>query len=211
MRKHWIVLTGTVLVFALSFPALGQDSSPSLGDIARQAQRDKAKDKAGKPAAKTLTNDDLPSASAGVGTLGDGISQATQLTGGDKSGANLSPAQKLAMLETVVNMVESLDRSTLAHNALQDRDVDFPGRAKWEDRLVAARQTYVVQVREVIQRAKDIVAAADSLKGTQDPNDPRVKELGAKLQNLIRDGVRTDAAFQAVMMEGRDLAAQAAH
>ena len=56
------------------------------------------------------------------------------------------------------------------------------------------------------------MATADSLKGTQDPNDPRVKEMSAKLQSLMRDAVRTDAALQAVMIEGRDLAAQpAAH
>jgi hypothetical protein len=56
------------------------------------------------------------------------------------------------------------------------------------------------------------VASADSLKGAgvQDPNDPRVKEMGVKLQVLIREAVRSDSAFQAVMMEGRDLAAQSA-
>jgi hypothetical protein len=64
----------------------------------------------------------------------------------------------------------------------------------------------------MIQKAKEIIASADSLKGVaaQDPNDPRVKEMGVKLQVLIRDAVRTDSSFQAVMMEGRDLAAQAA-
>jgi hypothetical protein len=37
-----------------------------------------------------------------------------------------------------------------------------------------------------------------------------VKELSVKLQSLIRDAVRMDSAFQAVMIEGRDLAAQPA-
>jgi hypothetical protein len=95
---------------------------------------------------------------------------------------------------------------------IKGNDANFPGRAKWEDRLVAAKETYVVQFRELIQKAKQIVADSDSLKGTQDPNDPRVKEMGARLQNLIRDAVQTNAALQAVVIEGRDLAAQpAAH
>jgi len=94
-------------------------------------------------------------------------------------------------------------------NALQGKDVDFPGRAKWEDRLIAARLVFVSRVREVIQDAKQIVASADSLKGHQDPNDPRVKEMSAKLQSLMRNAVQADSGMQAVIMEGRDLAAQA--
>jgi hypothetical protein len=31
--------------------------------------------------------------------------------------------------------------------------------------------------------------------------------MSAKLQNLVRDAVRTDSALQAVIIEGRDLAA----
>src|SRR5512135_2137928 len=160
----------------------------------RQAQKDKHKDQASKPAAKVLTNDDLPS------NPGGGLGQ---------PGAATSPAEKLAMIETFLDRVESLDRATLVHNALQGRDADFPGRAKWEERLFAAKEAYVAQARDLIQKAKQIVASADSLKGNQDPNDPRVKEMSARLQALIRGAVRTDSAFQAVMIEGRDLAAQA--
>jgi hypothetical protein len=68
----------------------------------------------------------------------------------------------------------------------------------------------VIQARDVIQKARQIVDSAESLKGNQDPSDPRVKEMSARLQTLIRDAVRTDSAFQAVMIEGRDLAAQGA-
>ena len=47
----------------------GSATSPSLGDLARQAQKDK--DKTKKPTAKVLTNDDLPSGSGGASsTLG---------------------------------------------------------------------------------------------------------------------------------------------
>ena len=76
--------------------------------------------------------------------------------------------------------------------------------------MFAAKETYVTQGRELVQKARQIVASAESLKGNQDPSDPRVKEMSARLQTLICDAVRTDSAFQAVMMEGRDLAAQGA-
>ena len=214
MSRRLTLIAACALALAVCASMRAQDSSsssPSLGDLARQAQKDK--DKANKPTAKVLTNDDLPSGSGGVSApLGGGPGQSTQLTSGSKSGADPSPAEKLAMLESVLDRVEALDRATLVHNALNGKDVDFPGRAKWEERLFAARETYVAQAREVIQKARQIVASADSLKGNQDPSDPRVKEMSARLQTLIRDAVRTDSAFQAVMIEGRDLADQpAAH
>jgi len=185
--------------------------SPSLGDLARQVQKDKEKDKANKSTAKVLTNDDLPSSSGGVsGALGGGLGQAAQPSSGSKSGADPSPAEKLAMTETVLNRLEALDRATLVRSALNGQEVDFPGRAKWEERLIAAKEAYVVQARELIQKARQIMASADGLKGNPDANDPRVKELSAKLQALARDPVRTDSSLQAVMMEGRDLAAQTA-
>jgi len=214
MSRRLTLIVACLLALAFCASTRAQDSSsssPSLGDLARQAQKDKDKDKANKATAKVLTNDDLPSGSGGASaTLGGGYGQAAQLSPGSKPGADLSPAEKIAMLETVLDRVETLDRATLVHNALNGKDVDFPGRAKWEERLFAAKETYVTQGRELVQKARQIVASAESLKGNQDPNDPRVKELSVKLQSLIRDAVRMDSAFQAVMIEGRDLAAQPA-
>ena len=212
MSRHLTLIAACALALVACASMRAQDSSsssPSLGDLARQAQKDK--DKTNKPTAKVLTNDDLPSGSGGASaTLGGGLGQTAQLSSGSKPGADLSPAEKIAMLETVLDRVETLDRATLVHNALNGKDVDFPGRAKWEERLFAAKETYVTQGRELVQKARQIVASAESLKGNQDPNDPRVKELSVKLQSLIRDAVRMDSAFQAVMIEGRDLAAQPA-
>jgi hypothetical protein len=194
------------LVFCL--PGYAQDS-PSLGDLARQAQ----KDKSNAPAKRVLTNDDLPPASApgssGLGgSLGTGLGQTGQPTTSGKSGAPSSPSQDLERLEALMNQIDSLDRATLVKNVLQGVDVDFPGRSKWEEKLYAAKLVYASQGHELVQKAKQIVASAEDLKGTQDPNDPRVKDLGNKLKELIRDGVRADADFQAVMLEGRDLASQ---
>lgn len=216
MARSPILIAACALALVAGVTARAQDaqpSSPSLGDLARQAQKDKDKDKANKTAAKVLTNDDLPSGSSGdPSAFGPGFDQLSMQpqAAGSQPGANPSPAQKLAMLEAFIGQVESMDRATLVRSVLKGNDVDFPGRARWEDRLVAAKETYVVQFRELIQKAKQIVAGADSLKGTQDPNDPRVKEMSAKLQNLMRDAVQTSAALQAVVIEGRDLAAQTA-
>jgi hypothetical protein len=192
------------LALAVCAPGHGQDS-PSLGDLARQAQ----KDKANKPAAKVLTNDDLSSGSGGVtSALGSGLGQVAPSGAAANPGAAATPDDQLNRLESLLRQVDSLDRATLAHNVLQDKDINFPGRAKWEERLFAAKQTYVTQGRAMLQKARQIEASAENLKGSQDPNDPRAKDLAAKLQDLVRDGVQVGAAFQAVMMEGRDLASQ---
>ena len=217
MARSINLIVACALALVIFAPARAQDSapsSPSLGDLARQAQknkdRDKDNDSATKPAAKVFTNDDLPSSSGGVSSgLGGGFGQAAQLPAGGKPAAALTPSEKISKLEAFLDQVETLDRATLVQSALQGRDADFPGRAKWEERLFAAKQTYVVQARDVIQKARQIVASAESLKGIQDQNDPRVKDMNARLQVLIREAMQTDAAFQAVMMEGRDLAAPA--
>ena len=112
-------------------------------------------------------------------------------------------------MDAVLDKVESLDRATLIRNALNGKDVYFPGRAKWEERLLAAKLDYLVHGRDLVQKARQIVSSANGIEGKPDPNDPRVKELGAQLQALIGEAVRTDSALQAGVMEGRDLAAQA--
>jgi hypothetical protein len=218
MARSLSLIVACALAMVTFASAHAQDSapsSPSLGDLARQAQKDKDRtrneDSATKAAAKVFTNDDLSSSPAGVSAgPGGGSGQATQLPAGSKpAAAALTPSEKIAKLEAFLDQVESLDRATLVQTALQGRDTDFPGRAKWEERLFAAKLTYVEQARDVIQKARQIVGSADSIKGIQDQNDPRVKDMNARLQVLIREAVQTDAAFQAVMMEGRDLAAPA--
>jgi hypothetical protein len=212
MPRRLSLIAACALALVAGASARAQDSpssSPSLGDLARQAQ----KDKGSKPAAKVLTNDDVSSGSGGGSALLDGSAgQSAQMPAGSKPDAATSPAEKLAKLEAILDQVESLDRATLVRTALEGKESDFPGRAKWEERLLAAKQAYVTQARDEVQKAREIVASADSLKGVQDPNDPRVKDVKARLQSLVREAVQTESAFQAVMMEGRDLAAQpAAH
>jgi hypothetical protein len=204
-----IATCALALCVCVCSPARGQDS-PSLGDLARQAQKDREKEKASKPAAKVLTNDDLPSGPGGAsGGLSGNLGQFVHPPADGKTAAAASPEERLAAMDAVLDKLESLDRTTLVRNALNGKVVDFPGRARWEERLLAAKQDYLVRGRDLVQKAREIVSSADGLKGKPDPNDPRVKELSAQLQALIGEAVRTDSALQAVVMEGRDLAAQA--
>lgn len=206
MPRTFRLIAACAMALCLCSPAKSQDS-PSLGDLARQAQKDK--EKANKPAAKVLTNDDLPSSPGGASDgLSGNLGQFAHPPTDGKTSAP-TPEQRLAAMSAVLDKLESLDRATLIRNALNGKDIDFPGRGKWEERLLAAKEDYLVHGRDLVQKARQIISSSNGLEAKPDPNDPRVKELSAQLQALIGEAVRTDSALRAVVMEGRDLAAQA--
>ena len=200
MLRNLGFLAASVLVLVFCLPGRGQDS-PSLGDLARQLQ----KEKGNTPTAKTITNEDIPSASAlsspGVGEVGN-----SRAPGKPSTSAN--PSEELARMESTLNKIDSLDRAALAKAVLEGVDSNFPGRSQWEQKMYAAKLVYVAQGRDLMQKAKQLQASAQSLQGSRNPDDPRAKDLINKLKELVRDGVRADAAFQAMILEGRDLAAQ---
>jgi hypothetical protein len=193
IRKLAIV---AALVWMVSATGRSQDS-PSLGDVARQlrAQKSATQHKS------VITNDDLSShAASGVLGLGE--------PGQASSGS--SPQTALAHWESFVNKVDATDRSTLVKLALQGSDADFPGRQAWEDRLITAKNIYVSQGRELIEKARQLTASAQALQNSHaKPDDPQVRELTDRLKELVRQSVRSDANFQAIVLEGRDLAHQA--
>jgi hypothetical protein len=196
----WMILAA--LLSAITFPARGQDS-PSLGDVARQMRSQKS---ASQPK-KVITNDDLPAPSTGA-VLG--------LSGsGDPAGIAAPNSQSAALAslsrwELIVKKIDSIDRGALVKLALQGANPDFPGHEKWEDRLMAAKATYVSQGLELIESARQLLESAQALKTAEaKPDDPRVKDLADNLKTLVQQSVRCDAAFQAVILEGRDLAHQA--
>ena len=191
-----------------SVAAYAQDQQPSLGDVARQARKDKEKNSSAPK--KVITDDDLSSTKALSG-LGDFSNSPTP-------GGTSSPSKALAALtqiEGTLDKLEPMDRATLAKAVLLDHDVDFTGRGEWENKLFAAKQEYVSHGRELLHQMKQLVTEAQSLKASQtgqaklSPNDPRVQEFVRKLQELVQDAVRTDSAYQAVVMEGWDRAKQA--
>jgi hypothetical protein len=185
---------------------------PSLGDVARQARKDKEKNNA--PSKKVITDDSLPSSKGLSGAaLGD-LSSAQSSDGGSATARALA---KLEQAEAALDKLAPLDRATLAKAALLDNDVDFPNRRNWEDKLFSAKGVYVSHGRELFQEMKQILAEVQSLRPSQggtgklSPDDPRAQQMMRRIQELVQDAVRTDRAYQAVVVEGWDLAKQAKH
>jgi hypothetical protein len=185
---------------------------PSLADVARQARKDKEKNNA--PVKKVITDDTLPSSKglsgAGLGDLGSSQSS-------DSGSATARGLAKLEQAEAALDKLAPLDRVTLAKAALLDNDVDFPGRRNWEDKLYVAKEDYVSHGRELFQEVRQILKEIQSLKSSEggtgklSPDDPRAQQMMRRIQDLVQDAVRTDRAYQAVVVEGWDLAKQAKH
>ena len=216
MQRSASFLAAVLWLAIPSTPACAQDQSqdqsqpqsqPSLGDIARQARKDKEKN-AAKP--KTvITDENLPS-SKGLGGLGDLSSS----QGGADSNAMAKALAKVEEAEAGLRQLQSLDRATLAKAVLLDNDVDFPNRRAWEDKLLAAKEHYVSHEGELIVELKQIVAQVQSRQGSQgklDPNDPRAQQIKSRLLEIVQDALRTEQDYRAVVMEGWDLAKQAKH
>lgn len=206
MPRSLIFIAACALALVVWAPGRGQDS-PSLGDLARQAQ----KDKPNKPPAKVLTNDDIASSSGSTSSaLGSGPVQAQDAQPGaaGKPDAVQSPAEGLEKMHSILDQLDSLDRATLASNVLEGNTTNFPGRAEWEEKLFAAKQTFVSQNRAVFQKMRQLEATAEGMKDVQDPNDPRAKSMSAKVQQLVQESQQASAKFQAVIAEGKDLAGQ---
>jgi hypothetical protein len=208
MPRNLSLIAACALALVVCAPARAQDSQ-SLGDVARQAQ----KDKASKPPAKVITNDDMPSSSSGIApALGGAPVRSAQPAPAGRPDAPQSPAEGIEKMQSMLDELDSLDRATLVNNILEGNTANFPGRANWEEKLFAAKQTFVAQSRAILQKTRQLEAAAQGMKDVQDPNDPRAKSMSAKLQQLVQEGTQASAAFQAVIGEGKDLAAlPAAH
>ena len=194
----------SALLWICSAPAYSQDE-PSLGDVAREARSQKSSGQS----KNVITNENLPSDST-ISVFGRGDSSGANGLG--KLDSSASPEATLNKWEAIVKYVASLDRPTLVNLALKGAQGDFPGRSGWEDRLVTARQTYVFREWDLLQKARQLVAAAQALHQEHaGDNDPRVKDLMAKLKALVQGSVQAESAFEAIVMEGRDLAQHASN
>jgi len=204
MSRKFSLFAACALAVVLCAPSRGQDST-SLGDVARKAQ----KDKAGKPPAKVITNDDMPSRSSSPAASPiSGPSPSAQPGAPGQAGTPQSPAEGLEKLQSQVDDLDSLDRASLASSVLDGNTANFPGRAKWEEKLFAAKQNFVSQERGVLHEIRQIESVSEGMKTIQDPNDPRVKAVSAKLQEIVQQSEQDSAAFQAVIAEGKALAGQ---
>lgn len=215
MLRPLSLLAAFLSLGILAIPASAQDPAPqdqppqSLGDIARQARKDKEKN-ASKP--KTVITDDSFSPSKSVGGLG--LGDIGSSGSGGSSNTLASAMSKVDEAEAALKKLDSLDRATLAKVVLMDHDVDFPSRRAWEDKLFAAKGHYVSHEGELIVELRRIVGQVESMQAAQgggklDPKDPRVSQLKGKLSDIIQDAVRTEQDYRAVVTEGWDLAKQA--
>lgn len=182
---------------------------PSLGDVARQARKDKEKNAT--PPKNVVTDENLPS-SNDLGGLGiDDLGDVSVASGGNPLDAGLAGLKRA---EFALNKLAPMDRATLARAVLEGNNTNFPNRANWENKLYSAKQTYVAHSRELIQEMRNLLANAQSLKASGgdkvSPDDPRVQALLRRTQEIVQDAVRTETAFRAIAMEGQDLAKQSA-
>lgn len=203
MSRRLTALAGLLLTLGL-FTSVRSQDSPSLGDLARQLR----KDKPNSSTAKVLTNDDIaPSKDSGSPGLSVQVLS--------KPGSSEAAHSEIDKMEAKMTALDSVDRATLVKIALQEQDTAFAGRPAWEDKLWDAKETYVRQGREVVERSKEILSIAQSLRDSQGgeklkPDDPKLQDLLAKSRQLAQDAKRAEADFLAVVAEGADLAKQSA-
>jgi hypothetical protein len=207
MRKRWFLYAQCIAVLSLC-PAAGAQSTPSVADAARQVRKDKAQASSG----RVFTNDDLPSG-GGAPSSALGGSGAT----GAGSVLNFDSAQRaIDDAEIKIARLDSMDRATLVKTALlQVKDVDFPGRRAWEDKLWDAKLTYVQQGREFVAQSRQLLSTAQGLRNSADgqkvkPDDPKVQDFLSQLRQTVQNGVRAESVFQTVVIEGWDLSKKAA-
>jgi len=200
------LVSSAILGLFFCLPVHGQDS-PSLGDVARQAQ----KDKSNKPASKVFTNEDMPSGSSSTSSvLGDGADLGGPSRTDGNTGSNHAPAEALRKLELTLDHLDSLDKANLALEVLAGNESKFPGRARWEEKLFNAKQAFVAQTRTAVQKTKQLTAAADQIKDPHGADESRIKNLSEKLDQLAQETRENGAAFDAVIQEGKLLAEHSA-
>ena len=200
----------TMIVMALAavIPAAGyaQTQAPtSLGDLARQQRAQKAAAKQ----QNVITNDGAPAMASLPGMGIDSLSSAA--SNGSLPSDVKSAFDSLERWDTVIRKVDALDNATLEKNALQGASPNFPAHEAWENRFVAAKQNYVREQLGMIQNARQIMNSAYALQaaGVKE-DDPRAQAFTGSLKQLFSDVIRSNAAFQAVIIEGRDLAKNSA-
>ena len=213
LRKSWLRKLSFVAVLAcflvLSASVRAQDApQPSVADAARQARKDKDRDKTVTQPKSVITEDSL-SAGGGSGVASAGL-DVPDLSG--KLGSTDNPWAKLRATETALDRLDSLDRAQLAQVVLKGVTGDFPGRHDWETKLFSAKVSYVNRSRQLIEAMKQVLTDMESLQeeghGKLDPEDPRAQELTGRAQQIAKLTNGTESAFQTVVTEGLTLARQ---
>ena len=214
MPRKLVVLAAFVLLATTQVEAQDQQQAspsqpqpPSLAEVARQTRKAKEEKEKASGAPKIVVSDDsLVSSSSN--RLAFEQPPDAKASGSD---ALANAEKQFERAEQILDRLEPLDKTTLARAALLNQPVDFPGRANWEDRLYAAKQYYVSHCRDLVRQAREFIANAQALKASgASENDPRVQDLFHRALQIMRDASLTDADFEAVVLQGQDMAKQAA-
>jgi len=145
------------------------------------------KDRDGRPPAKVFTNEDMHpvsesiSAALGAGPKRDVDKQGSDGHDVDSHSGNRSGNESLEKLQEMLDQLASMDRAILVKNFLGSTPPNFPGLVKSEEELFAAKQTFVSQCRDALQKEKQLEESVEDMKGAPDPNDPRLKTIVANL------------------------------
>jgi len=209
MRR--LTLFALLLTSLFALPLLAQDQQEqSLGDLARQARKAKEeRDKSASQPKKVFTDENVASSGA-----------ASKADLGQLDNPDASPAERLAAARRTIARAEELldklapmNRATLAQLVLEGQDVDFPGRRAWEEKLFSAKEHYVSHGRELFRQTKELLNNMESLTSGNkvSPTDPRITDISHRALQLMQDANRTDADFQAILLEGQDLAKKGAN
>lgn len=197
-----------VLTSLFALPLFAQDQQEqSLGDVARQTRKAKEeRDKSSVQSKKVFTDENMSSGPASKADLG-------QLGNPDASPAErIATARRMiARAEDLLDKLAPMDRVSLAKLVLEGQDVDFPGRRAWEEKLFSAKEHYVSHGRELFRETKELLNNMESLTSTSkvSPTDAKVTDISHRALQLMQDANRTDADFQAILLEGQDLARKA--
>jgi hypothetical protein len=192
MPRSLSLIAACLLALVFCSPGRGQDSR-SLRETANQSQNNKD----GKPPAKAIPNANINPVSAGISSA---------LGAGAKHDGDRAADESLEKLQAMLDQIASMDRATLVKNVLGGTPPNSPGLAKWEDNLFAAKQTFVSQSRDALRKERQLQDSVEEIKGGPDPNDPRVKTIVAKLQDIMQETQQANAAFQAVITQGKGFA-----
>jgi hypothetical protein len=204
-----LVALESMAITGVQVQAQEQQQPQSLAEVARQTRKAKEEREKNSGAPKVVVTDDTLGSSKTGGAL-----NFVNPTNGTvpTSEALTKAAGMLDRADRLLNLLAPMDKTTLARFALEGRDVDFPERSDWENKLYAAKQYYVSHGRDLVRETREFVANIQELKASgAREGDPRLQDLGHRALQLMQDGSRTDADFETVVLQGQDMAKQASN
>ena len=209
----FVALAAIVAGAATASPLFAQDAQqgqPSVADAARAAAAAK-KDKAAASSKTVITEDSIGSGAIISSKAGNGTNSTGAADPVDKFKSLDEAWGRLQVTQSALDQLEPLSKPELVNLVLQGNSTDFPNRAQWEDRLFAAKTSYVQRSRQLVGATQQLLADIADLQkqGQLQASDPRVQALAKKSKQLTQLATRTESDFQSVVNEGKNALLQA--